>query len=99
MGKQEKFHQYHQLTYTEEGSKLMGKKYMGFGTPPKKTKPMTSRQISSTIRSSNKLMYEMMSPEQKKEYRRAKRELKNKGCMLYLIIATAATLLMAFTII
>lgn len=79
----------------------MAKRIVGFNQRSKKTPSpsATHRKNMAALRRSDRLMYNMLSPEQKKAYRKRKRELKNSGCMLYLVIATTATLSLIFSII
>lgn len=79
----------------------MAKRLVGFNQRTKRTPSPTAthRKNMAALRRSEKLMYNMLSPEQKKAYRKKQRELKNSGCMLYLIIATTATLSLIFSII
>lgn len=79
----------------------MAKKIIGFNQRSTKTPSQAAmhRKNMAALRRSDKLMYSMLSPEQKKAYRQRKRELKNSGCMLYLLIATTATLSLILTVI
>lgn len=79
----------------------MAKRLIGFNQRTSRTPSpaATHRKNMAALRKSDKLMYSMLSPEQKKAYNKKKRELKNSGCMLYLVIATTATLSLLLTII
>lgn len=74
----------------------MARKYIGFGSRPQKIK---RESATTALRRSRKLTYALLSDEQKKAYRKKQRELKNSGCMLYLLIATTATLSLILTVI